>query len=213
MNIKTVLSFAAKLSGLALFAASSAMAQSFAVEFQAGILRDRFGNPLSDGSLVLLVADTGDNGFTSLLAGSDLSVGSFLNSDDQILFRAVVDSDQFGVGSVVGSANLIFDEFPTLEVGHTLSLIWFSSVTGSSLTLTGGEDYGLFSAGVEDDWIVPSASSLVELSFVTQAAEGSYSDSLSIASFSVIPEPSTYAALLGIASLGFAALHRRRFRR
>lgn len=205
----------ASLAALLVLLASAAKAQTFSIDFQAGVLTDRFGDPLSDGRLVLLVADTGNDGFGPLLSGRALHTGSFLNSDDQILFGTSIDSDSFGAGSIVGSATgLKFSDFPSLTVGRSLALIWFSSATSESLS--GGEEYGLFTGGLTplagNPWAVPAQGALIELSFLTDAVdEGVYSSLLGQTSHTVsaIPEPSTYAVLLGLAVLGFAAYRRR----
>ncbi len=194
---------------------------SVSISIYTGQLYDFNQSVLPDGALVLLIADTSQNGFGSLLTGSQLSVGSFLNADDQILGTALIDTDSFAPGSTVAefdAISLSTGIFSTLTSNDPLAIVWFSFLDGSSTNISTGDTYGLFTGGLTplegtSPWIVPSSgSALIELFFKTEIADGPYPESAAYATFTVgaIPEPATYASFLGAAALGFVAYRKRR---
>ena len=183
------------------------------IAFGAGTLNNSGGTPLPTGTLVILVADTQNNGFGTLSTGS-LTVGSLLNGDDQVLFRATINiSDPQGsVQDILSNASFTGN----WNAGDALALIWLPGLTSASNTFSNGQSYGLFtttSPAAGDPWVTPTSGSLgISLSFATQMGGGTYANSLGNASLTAIPEPSTYAAITGAAMLGLAAW-RRRFQR
>lgn len=190
-------------------------AQTVTMSFSAGRLYDSGGSLLPNGTLVLFLSDTLQNGFGTLSAGS-LNVGDYLNGDNQILARAVIDSGFNGTGTTSGTTGAITlagGSFPQLTTGDPVAVAWFVGLTGSSFSLSSGASYGLFT---DSGWTVPSGGSTVDFPFLTSASgHGSYSDTLGRATLTTtaIPEPSTYAASAGVAMLALAFYRRRGVRR
>jgi PEP-CTERM putative exosortase interaction domain len=207
-----------KLIALASLLGTCAFAQQVNIALQAGQLYNADGIPLAHGSLVLLLADTGNNGFETVRPGS-LTVGSFVNDDDQVIGWGTIDNEFTGLAEVAfdtGAITLGSGLFSNLKIGDALATVWFPDLTGDTLLATVGLSYGLFTTTTPQDdsnaWMVPE---LIDstLRFLTSSLNsGSYAESYGYASYTVaaIPEPSTYATLFGLAALGFAA--RRRFR-
>jgi len=184
------------------------------IDFTGGALFTNLGAPLPTGSLVLLVADTANNGYGTVVPGS-LNNGAFLNgADDMILARATV-TDLGGFQGVLDNfAGSLLGNWGT---GDPLLLYWFSSVTGASTSLSGGERYGFYTSATgqdgSDPWVTPAdGTPAINLSFATITAGGtSNADTAGYAtSLVAIPEPSTFAAIAGVVMLGFAAFRRRK---
>ncbi len=101
-----------------------------------------------------------------------------------------------------GDANpdLVSAMFPNLSTGDQLAVVWFPTLSFSSdFSLTNGTSYGLFTVNSSTDWQVPAGGGAI--SPVVPIG--------SMASLTAIPEPSTYAMLAGLATLGFAVGRRR----
>ena len=199
----------------ALIAAATASAQSVTISFGAGLLYDFNGSLLGSDRLVLLVADTSGGDFGSLVAGSTLRAGDFLNSSTQILGRAVTDADSevFGSFEIPLSNNPVPGPYTWLTPGDKIALVWFSSLTGSSTSLSSGERYGLFSGITPNDgasWIIPSSGSNIDINFRTLASGGTHAETEAYSNMTAIPEPSTYAAIFGAGALCFAICRRKR---
>jgi len=203
---------------LALAGFTTASAQSVTISMGAGTLYNDTGTMLTSGRLVLLVADTNQNGFGALFTGSHLTAGSFLNGDDQILGRAFTEAD----GGAAAQFNLIpLASNPTpglftqLTTGDHLAIIWFSLLGEDATQLAYMDSYGLFSSSSltldGDPWQIPSGGSTISINFLTQDALGTHPETDAFANLTVsaVPEPATYAALLGLTVLGLAAWRRR----
>lgn len=210
MNLSPMLLLARFLVLASLLA--TAVRAGVTIDFGGGQLYDQNHVPLSNGSLVLLVADTGNNGFSPLTAGT-LSADSFLaHSDDLILaMSSVTNLGEFQ--GVSDSFNGVFHNNWT--AGNALALIWFADVSGG--ILYGNEHYGLFTSAIGEDgsdpWITPADGTFLRtVLFLTTSAGGSvHADSAGDASFTVaaIPEPATSAACAGLLALALVAWRRR----
>ena len=83
--------------------------------------------------------------------------------------------------------------------------------------MVAGTIYGQFnnlltSVDYSNTWFAPADGQNADLTFLNSVPGGSYPDGLGIANLTVaVPEPSTYAAILGALTLGFVGV--RRFRR
>lgn len=202
---------------MGLLAFSFAQAQTVTINLTASRLYDSSGTMLNTGGLVLLVADTSHNGFGSFLSGSSLSAGSFLNVDDQILgFTTILGNGTGTAFSSFASIPLASSPYTNLTTGDPLAVVWFSTLTGSSTTLAVGNSYGLFSSTSlstdGDPWATPADGATIDLVFKTLLAGGTHAESEAYAAYTVsaIPEPSTYAAIVGSLILGVAFRRRRK---
>ena len=192
---------------------------SISFDLQAELLRAIPPNAVAapTSTLVMLIADTANNGFSTITGERLLNVGSFITDDDQILLKGDIETATATAG--------VFASFPTLDlsgawaVGNRLALVWFPTYT----TLTGqtlaGDSYGLYSnpsSGVDgsDAWLTPAdGASGYKLYFFTSEATlthigGSNSADAGDASLIVAPEPS----LSCLALFGFAGILLRRKR-
>ena len=206
-----------------LFAIASAtsLQASILFDLQGEVLKNDSGSPIPVNSLVLLVADTTNNGFATIADGSSLALNDFLNSgDDRILAR--YDLTNSGTSGV-------FAEGPSLtfgggwDQGDPLALLWFPTLTLGSSTATLGNSYGFFSGPAlngSDAWITPAdATNGHKLWFFTSDAtvltgSGSNVASLGNASLTVtagaVPEPGRF--MLSLAGVCALAFRRRRSR-
>jgi len=185
------------------------------IAFDAQALFTFDGTIAPENSLFLLVADTGKNGFDTALPGS-LAVGSFIAGDDQILGRGFTETLE-GVTAGTGLTSSIELEsgiFSQLDAGDPLAVLWFPTLSSDAFNLVAGTSYGIFTTllPVSDHaWQIPvnGTIDLYETRLVNDI--GAFSGrALHTVAATAIPEPSTYAALLGLAVLGLAAYRRRR---
>jgi len=189
-----------------------ALAQPYTatIDLTAGVLYNSSGQVLPQGDLVLLVADTGTNGFGPLDTGSSLTVGSFLNSEDQIIGSTTVSTQEgsYPTGTAVASFPSIpvgSGSYTTLAAGDSVAVFWFTGLNSSSTVLTPGS-YGYYTTSVPADgsasWVVPpSGAGAVDLVFETGADFGSNPETAGYANLTAVPEPATYALLAGVAAL------------
>ena len=184
--------------GLALL--TCGRAQFVTINFGGTNFLDGSSTTVPDGRLVLLLANTGGAGFAQLQAGS-LNVGSILNGTYQVLARAAVDN---GIGTT-GSANNIQlggATFPNLSTGDQLAVVWFPTLSAASdFSVISGASYGLYTVNSSSAWEVPAAGSNITLT-----VPGGQVANLVTA----IPEPATYAIVVGLATLGVATMRRRK---
>jgi len=186
-------------------------------EISATELRTAGGASLmSLNGLVLLVADTSNDGFSGLTAGAPLTVNSFLSSDDLILFRG--DLSAGGLGYFVGAASPGLGG--NLGTGDAVKLYWFPTLTLSSTTAAEGTTYGSYRSATGLDgsapWVVPNdGSSAVELKFFTTGnnqgepfggGPASNDPVLGWASQTVAPVPEASNLITAALALGLCAL-------
>ncbi|QYM77608.1 PEP-CTERM sorting domain-containing protein [Horticoccus luteus] len=195
--------------------AIAARAQTVTISFGAGTLYDGSGTMVPAGALVLLVADTNQDDFAAFTAGSSLAVGSYLNGDDQILGRAFTDSDATVAASFASiplASNPSPGAFTALTTGDRLALVWFPQLDASTLFLSNGDAYGLFSSlsttADGDPWTVPGAGGTIMINFLTLSVGGEHPETDGHAPLAAIPEPATFTLGLGGIVLLGAALRR-----
>lgn len=167
-----------------------------------------------DGGLVQLIASTSGSDFAAPTAGA------FVSGDDVILASFGLDSSLTGLPGttsvVISDINFAGD----LGAGDALMLRWFPTLTASSPTssLTVGTIFGQFTSSAPIDvsaaWFLPSDGATLGLQFLTTSTGvGSWADSqYALATNTVVPEPSTYAAVLGVLVLGVTGYRRFRWK-
>ena len=171
-------------------------------------------------SLGLLVADTNNDGFGNFQPGN-IDIDDFIDGgDDMVIFRT---SPQFS-----DTTTGFFDTTPVLTFrngwneGDPLAFFWLPELTLINTSVLPGDKYGLYApiAGEESDgsqpWLTPGdLTAGYTLAFLTNDAvefgTGSNLPSAAFANLLVIPEPQTYALILGgLTVLGLLIVRRRR---
>lgn len=163
--------------------------------------------------LIQLLASTADATFSSP------TVGSFSSGDDVVLASFGLDETTIGVdGSFSYALNLDYSGFANLGAGDALLLRWFPNLTAASTSsaVAAGTAFGQFnnlltSVDYSNTWYAPADGLSIDLNFLNGVLGGSYPDSLALATNTVVPEQSTYAAVLGSLVLGVVGY--RRFRK
>jgi hypothetical protein len=171
--------------------------------FAATDLKGADTNNLANGSATFLIADGGDGfDFDATAAGLTFAVGSTVGATNDFVFAYNAAQDFTSVSVASGNA-----AFSNADAGSSASfgfaLMFFDGVGGVSVTTAGGEQYGFYS---EANWQIP-ANDAGTFSFGTDFTTIS---ALTGTNGSVVPEPSTYAALAGLLALGYVMVRRRR---
>lgn len=177
---------------------SSALAE-FTIFFEGGALFKDFDfNPVDDGSLVIAVTTT--SSFSGPISGS------FISGDETLLGSWSTSS------SVLGEPGGFEVALPGLELttgittGSPIAILWFPTLTSLASTPVVGTQYGSYT---DLSWTVPSDGDTVFYGVESQSIGGGVSNSLLVANLNVIPEPSSYAVLIGFLSTFFLARRRR----
>ena len=155
-----------------------------------------------DGGLVQLIASPLDSNFLAP------TPGNFVNGDDIVLASFGLDSATAGGISGANSNVNVINFSGDLGVGDGLALRWYPTLKVDSPVVAGNR-YGQFT---DSSWVLPSDGGSIGLQFLNVASgAGTFANSLAVSTGTVVPEPSTYAAILGLATLGLVGF--RRFRR
>ena len=157
---------------------------------------------LTAGSSTYLIADGGDGfDFDATVAGLTFADGSLIGATNDYVF-AYNAAQNFGPSISVASGNTNFSiNDAGASAGYSFALLYFNGTSGASVTTLGGELFGFLTSG---DWTIPANDSGTfnfgsEFSTVTGSAN-----------LTVVPEPSTFAALAGLCALGAVMVRRRR---
>lgn len=181
-----------------------ATAQTVTMVFTVGILANAGGTALSDGSLVQLIASPD----ATFAAPTDTT---FVGGNDVLFYSAGFDSSTIGTpgGAQITLTGLSLTTYPIAT--YKLALRWFPTLTTAATTPGASTAYGQFDFNSDATWVAPSAGNSDNYTMLTTAASGSLPNSTGYASLTTaaIPEPSTYAALAGLAALAAAAWRRR----
>jgi hypothetical protein len=141
-------------------------------------LQDALGGLASSNSVVVLVIDTGNNGFADPQTGFSLSAGAVWGTDDKVVglwdMRDAVNCSGNDGGALCGETVVSYTG--GIASGQKLQLYWFPSLTLASNTL-GFTSYGKYTdpIGIDgsDAWKMPVAGSPLNLWFLTAYWGGS----------------------------------------
>jgi len=183
-----------------------------------GPILDQTGSPVQLGAVGVLVADFSNDGVLNPF-GTTLNVNSFVGNgtDDRILgvFSAL---DLSGAGDIGYDFSGVSWEYGgAFGAGDRLHFLWFPSVTTFGSIVSGGLAYGSFTSDLVDvsatnNWIAaPDGQNVSVVAFgASIGGSPSFPSSAFTATLTAIPEPSSFAALAGLAVLGMVATRRRR---
>jgi hypothetical protein len=181
-------------------------AQDFNINIYAERLDDAADSPMALDGLVLVVASTEGEDF------APPTPASFVQGDDIILGKFSLDS---GFGAGVFDRNLSGNFTGSLSAGDPLRLYWFPSLTVSATEPGADALYGTYRSDSPEEenlspWRMPAGASLVSIAFFTaDAVGGGPNSALAGNALTPVPEPSTYAAVFGLACLGWAVAKRK----
>jgi len=150
------------------------------------------------GTLGLLIVDTEGDGI-SLFTAAPIDDETFFNGTDDYIGGIASSSEFFGTASVAFSNEEVSN--PLLSAGDEFYIAWFPGIAASATELTSGADYGLVRGS---DWVLAASGS------VTEGSVTGGNTIFSVGGAIAVPEPSTYAAILGFLAFGFVAYKRRR---
>ena len=157
---------------------------------------------LTNGSSTYLIADGGDGfDFDATVAGLTFADGSLIGATNDYVF-AYNAAQNFGPSISVASGNTNFSiNDAGASAGYSFALLYFNGTSGASVTTLGGEQFGFLTSG---DWTIP-ANDAGTFNFGSE-----FSTVTGSANLTVVPEPSTFAALAGLCALGAVMVRRRR---
>jgi len=161
------------------------------------------GAALVDGQSTFLVVDTANNGFASISIGDDLSAGTTFGGDDYIL--AYTNTAYPGFASIASFTSFSFNLGENgVAASQSFALYVFEGTTSTTAAA------GFYGIGTDATWTIPTANSET-WDFNSVADSDSFLQLSSLqTSLSVVPEPSTCAALSGLLALSSVMLRRRR---
>jgi PKD repeat protein len=156
------------------------------ITIDAGYLYDRFGTLMPVSGVVVLVADTGNNGFVDPQPDFPLNLGATWGTDDRIV--GIWDPNGCGCGDGSLFSQTIVGYTNGVAPGQKLQLYWFPSLTLASNTV-GATYYGKYTdtnsppLDGSDPWQMPTSDSSAYLIFWTMAYGGSNPEAAGQATF------------------------------
>jgi hypothetical protein len=178
------------------------------IDFQVGVLANSDGSvPIADGMLVQLIAAPTTGGFMAP------TPTTFISGSEIMLWTGAFDSSTTGFNGVMDIAPAPIS-ISTLPAGWALMVQWFPTLGSAAGAPGNSTAYGQYSTINDGTWVSPADAAVVTFTFLTLSGtggNGTSADSLGFATSTTapIPEPSTYAAILGAMALGFVAYRRR----
>jgi autotransporter-associated beta strand protein len=158
------------------------------VGIEAANLQDGLGSLASTSAVVVLVADTGNNGFVNPQSSFALSVGAAWGTDEKVVglwdLRDSVSCSGNDGGALCAQTIVAYTN--GIAPGQKLQLYWFPSLTLSSNTL-GVTAYGKYTdtnnppLDGSDAWEIPASESAVVLRFLTAYWGGANPDAAGLA--------------------------------
>lgn len=199
--------------------------QSTSIDLQVGFVFSQPSVDLTFGSLGVFVVDISGEGFAGLSSSSDFLgetpvVGSSFGNSNTIVM-SISEAIDFG-GSSGFTFGLQSFDFGAIgaSTGSQLGFYFFESYDSTSQPISLGVDYGFFRSdvistenGSDIAWLVPPPATNNNLFAFGDSFNplSSISDAELTAGFTVVPEPSTYAAIVGLMALALVGY--RRFRK
>lgn len=192
---------------------SQAKADTFAINFGLGFLRDHNSALVPDGSIAIVVADTSGLGlaaFNSLSPASPLTAGSFIGGD--LILNSQPFSVPFSILAAYMNGTVYQNLASPLASGQQVFVLWFPTLTSAATTLGIGTQFEVIGgngasansiAEGGNAWTIPAGGSTVTM-YADEPANFGYTPVTDLtASFPLpIPEPSTIALLcMGLVSL------------
>lgn len=177
---------------------ASSQAQTITMDFTVGILADSLGTPIADGKLIQIIASP-DATFTAP------TTTNFLGGDDILLWSGAFDSSTSGV---TGAMIINLSDVSASNAGYHLAVRWFPSLSSGAAT-PGNTNYGQYGYLDDSSWIAPAAGSSLSYFFKTISYEsGPNANSTGYATnITAVPEPSSYAIIMALFSLGLLIKH------
>ena len=155
-------------------------------------------------STSFVVVDTAGDGldFNASSVGFTFALDSFVGATDDYVVGVNFTTTGFAAGLTPGSANFTLDTFG-ITADDAFYIVLFGSETTASVTTTAGLGFNTVNAV---NWLVPGANN----SSLAFPADFTQLDSVNATALTVVPEPSTYAALAGLLALGYVMVGRRK---
>ncbi len=170
------------------------------------------GTAWTPGTLAVWVVDTNGDGFAgaspnSLYVGDSTAPGvSFGAADDIVLFSNAT----IGGGGTAALNGEVFGFPAGGSIGDNWGIFVFDADSDGAATLSAGT-YGFFtSQGGSGDWDLPADGTSWGFNAAPGAGQFQQIANVTGSSLTVVPEPSTYAALSGLLALSWVMLRRRR---
>jgi len=144
-----------------------------------GVLYGANGNPLANGSAIVILVDTGNDGFGDLSQGSTFSS----DSDDKILGNAILTSNDLAGAPGLTGQQIIIDFAASGGAdlaGKKMMLVWYDK-QASAMSVSGGPGSGVRFGTYRTDniqdfsdigWTVPADGLNVTLNFLTDSIDG-----------------------------------------
>lgn len=174
------------------------------------------------GSKAILVVDAGQNGFVgdyltatadySGFAGTTLAEGNLIggSGDDEIVYAGDIVDDS-GITGIADSITFNLDG--GIDQGDELGLYWFPTVSTGSIS-GAVDEYGFFRSDSPSTVIDNSIAFVVPpdgtFSLAALTPSATSQSSLTNGDLTAIPEPSSYATIVGLLGLAYAVSRRRR---
>ena len=175
---------------------------------------DENGDAMGDGTVGLLVVDTGNDGFGTVKAG-DFQIGStlgtddFIDDDNDLIYNVVASMTSGPGGSRLFAGDgvdiALNDSNPAgvAQTGNRFAVYWFNIAPGSD-SVSEGDFYGI---ATDNTWILPEDGEPLPGGTVDTIVL-SDPGARSLLRVQPVPEP-TSLALLGLGTLGLITRRRR----
>jgi hypothetical protein len=161
------------------------------------------GSATVAGNSSFIIVDTNDDGidFFSSSLGVTLTSGSFIGTSDDYIIAYNAVAGGFGT-SISGNASFTLGS-NSIDENDDFYILFFADRSGDGITTQAGDSFGFLQ---EANWFVPGNNAGT---FQFGTAFTQITDPISTVG-TVVPEPSTYAALSGLLALSSVMLRRRR---